>query len=217
MFKVAILVDWDNIKERVFHNKQLLTPKTPKFSYNKHVTKLPAFFLEFLEDDERPYRLFFYLAEPYRRKEKQPDGKEVDFSVTDQARKSDKFISRLSVLNLVAIRKGRLAFRGWKTSSKSGASKYEPIFVQKKVDMLIGLDIAHLTANKLVDRILIFSYDTDLQPALKVARIGGLQVVLPFLKEMDWQKIPIELKAHSDFIRIRSYEQICQRLLKSSK
>jgi uncharacterized LabA/DUF88 family protein len=212
VYKVAILVDWENVKERIFHNKKLLQPNTPKFSYNRHTSKLPLFFLQFLEEGkEIPYRIFFYLAEPYKEIEKTPDGQEINFALTPQARITESFITRLSILDLVAIRKGRLAFRGWK-KEKDGS--FKPIFVQKKVDILLGLDIAHLTYNKLVDRILIFSYDTDLQPALKTARIGGIQIILPFFKEMDWRDIPIDLKAHSDFIRIRSYHKICYDLLK---
>ncbi len=211
IYKVALLIDWDNIRYRIFKNRNLLRKDTPRFSYFKHTTKLPAFFLNFLEEEERPYRIFFYLSEGYRGKVKDPEGKERDFSETEEARAMGKFINTLSILDLVAIRKGRTAFRGWKHEN----GKYVPIFVQKKVDILLALDIAHLTYNKLVDRILIFSYDTDLQPALKTARIGGIQVILPFFKEMKWEDIPLELKAHCDFIRIKSYHEICCKLLKN--
>ena len=44
--------------------------------------------------------------------------------------------------------------------------------------MLFGLDIAHVSYNRLVDRILILSSDTDIVPAMKTARINGLQVIL---------------------------------------
>ncbi len=214
MYKVAILIDWDNIKQRVFHNSELLKNDTPKFLYNSYVQKLPLFFLKFLEEDERPYRIYFYLAEPYKGAEKTPDGKSINFVNSKEYNKISKFIKELSILDLVAIRKGRLAFRGWREKISDDVLEYEPIFVQKKVDMLLGLDIAHLTFNKLVDRILIFSYDTDLQPALKLARIGGIQIILPLFKEMNPKSVPQELKIHSDFLRIRSYEEICSELLK---
>ncbi|RLF07308.1 MAG: hypothetical protein DRJ64_03285, partial [Thermoprotei archaeon] len=185
-----------------------LRPNTPKFLYHTHTSKLPDFFLKFLDPDEIPYRIFFYLAEPFKKELKSPSGEILDFAQTDEAKVVEKFIKHLSVLDLVAIRKGHLAFRGWEQSKNS----YKPIFVQKKVDILLGLDIAHLTYNKLVDRIMIFSYDTDLQPALKTARIGGIQIILPFFEEMDWYEIPLDLKAHSDFIRKRSYHKICCEL-----
>ncbi|MDL1966280.1 MAG: NYN domain-containing protein, partial [Candidatus Desulfofervidus auxilii] len=202
IYKVALLIDWDNIRHKIFKNKKLLRKNTPKFSYSEHTAKLPNFFLSFLEE-EKPYRIFFYLSEGYRNKVKDPNDEEIDFSQKEEVKIMDRFILRLSVQNLVAIRKGRTAFRGWKIEPYNDKKKYSPIFVQKKVDILLGLDIAHLTYNKLVDRILLFSYDTDLQPALKTARIGGLQVILPFFKEMEWKDLPLELKAHSDFIRIR--------------
>ncbi len=220
-YKVAILVDWENIKNKFFQNYSLLKENTPKFFYYKHTSKLPKFFLEFLEPDEIPYRIFFYLAEAYKGKQKKPNGEIVDFSQTEEAKITDHFINHLSILDLVAIRKGRVAFRGWEivdeNVDESSQKAYKPIFVQKKVDILLGLDIAHLTYHKLVDRILIFSYDTDLQPALKTARIGGIQIILPFFEEMDWYEIPLDLKAHSDFIRIRSYHEICCKLLNKTK
>ncbi len=69
MNKVAILVDWENIRERIFNNSSLLRENTPKFSYHRDTSKLPQFFLQFLEvGEEKPYRIFFYLAEPYKNK-----------------------------------------------------------------------------------------------------------------------------------------------------
>ena len=174
--KFCELVDWKNCRKGIFHNKELLRKDTPKFSYKSHVKLLPQFFLEFIEPDETPYRIFFYLCEPFSEtvtiSVNETTSRTIDFSQTSQAKTVKKFITSLATLDLVAIRRGRLAYRGWDKEEN------KPIFEQKKVDILLGLDIAHLTYNKLVDRILIFSYDVDLQPALKIARMGGLQIIL---------------------------------------
>jgi uncharacterized LabA/DUF88 family protein len=51
-----------------------------------------------------------------------------------------------------------------------------PDFEQKGVDMRIGIDVATLCLKRLVDRIILFSGDADMIPALKLARREGLQV-----------------------------------------
>ena len=43
--------------------------------------------------------------------------------------------------------------------------------------MLIGLDIAEISFGALYDRMIIVSADTDMAPALELARRKGLQVV----------------------------------------
>jgi len=58
------------------------------------------------------------------------------------------------------------------------AEDYELRFEQKGVDMRIGIDVATLSLNRYVDRIIVVTNDTDLIPALKVARRCGIQVVI---------------------------------------
>ena len=47
---------------------------------------------------------------------------------------------------------------------------------QKGVDMRIGMDFATLSLKRLVDRIILVSGDTDMVPAIKLARREGIQV-----------------------------------------
>jgi uncharacterized LabA/DUF88 family protein len=42
--------------------------------------------------------------------------------------------------------------------------------------MRIGIDVATLALNRYVDRVIVVTNDTDLVPALKVARRHGVQV-----------------------------------------
>jgi uncharacterized LabA/DUF88 family protein len=58
------------------------------------------------------------------------------------------------------------------------AADYELRFEQKGVDMRIGIDVATLALNRYVDRIIVVTNDTDLIPALRVARRHGVQVVI---------------------------------------
>ena len=64
--------------------------------------------------------------------------------------------------------------------------------------MRIGLDIANHAERKSADRIVLISEDTDCLPAMKQARIQGLQVVLVAFPD---QRVAPELLWHSDFER----------------
>lgn len=76
---------------------------------------------------------------------------------------------------------------------------YRPVYEQKGVDTRIALDIANFCARKTVDRIILFSGDADLIPALKYARIAGLQTVLLQLPPPA-KKLNRKLVAHSDLV-----------------
>ena len=65
--------------------------------------------------------------------------------------------------------------------------------------MRIGLDIASLSANGSVERVALLTNDTDCVPAMKHARIAGLQVVLIVIP--GYRPAP-ELLAHSDYKRL---------------
>ena len=64
--------------------------------------------------------------------------------------------------------------------------------------MRIGLDIATYATNQSVERIILITGDTDCLPALKFARIAGLQIVLI---QFPQQRFAQELLWHSDFQR----------------
>ena len=46
----------------------------------------------------------------------------------------------------------------------------------RSVDMRIGMDFATLSLKRLVQRIILLSGDTDMLPAIKLARREGIQV-----------------------------------------
>lgn len=89
------------------------------------------------------------------------------------------------------MRLGIAKQRGWTLSDSythmamSGKNHTPPtaqdVFLsleQKGVDMRIGIDVATLALKRIVDRIILISGDTDMIPALKLARREGVQVVL---------------------------------------
>lgn len=53
-----------------------------------------------------------------------------------------------------------------------------PIFQQKRVDFMIGLDIAGLAAKRRLTHAAVFSGDSDLLPAVEEAKREGIAVWL---------------------------------------
>ncbi len=85
-----------------------------------------------------------------------------------------------------------------------------PDIVQKQVDMLIGLDISEVSYNKHADKILVFSKDTDMIPALKTARINGLTVSIANFQESSY--IAKDIVLHSNIIITRSLKDLENKL-----
>ena len=97
----------------------------------------------------------------------------------------------------MAMRFGELQHRGWRLRDAAAkravraAAKEEAIKIQnsdlqpnvqqKGVDMRIGLDMATLALKRQVSAIVLVTGDSDLIPAMKLARREGLQVVLVHL------------------------------------
>lgn len=149
--------------------------------------------------EERLVRILYYDCAPYNGRVKLPiSGTDFEF------KGSDHWLRELAAKDLFAVRRGVLKFRGYKPKKIPLASHmltdadFKPDFEQKGVDMRIGLDIATHAAMKSTDRIILVTGDTDCLPAMKHARISGLQVVLITLPN----RAPSpELLWHSDFER----------------
>lgn len=163
-------------------------PSIKKISYND-VDNVIKFFNSFIvPQDEEIYRIFVYLSEPYGGI---INGK--DYKTTPPFKYAINFIEKLQVKDYIAVRKSKIVYQGL-------ASQRKPIFTQKQVDMLLGLDIAHVAYKRLADRALILTVDTDIIPAMKTARINGLQVIWGCCPDV--QNDPSnDLRKHADFIR----------------
>ena len=166
-----------------------------------------------LTEDEELYRMFYYDARPYTGKAKNPiSGQVTDFSISKTANGRLKFFEDLVAMPQVALRLGTVNFHGWNISDTFynglvGGSlatnaitpkDIRPNFSQKGVDMRIGIDIASLVFKKIVSRIILFSGDTDMVPAMKLARVEGVQIVLV---QIGQDKLHSKLIEDSDFLR----------------
>lgn len=188
MSKVSVLIDGGHLRA--------LTKKAG-LDYNpNHIEKVA---LACVEPDEALLRVLYYDCAPYTGKVKLPvSGAEHEFSG------SDRWLRELAAKDFFAVRRGVLKFRGFKPKTIPFANQpltdadFKPDFEQKGVDMRIGLDIASHAAIRSADRIILISGDTDCIPAMKLARINGLQIVLASLPN---HRVAPELLWHSDFER----------------
>lgn len=144
-------------------------------------------------------RILYYDCAPYQGSPSSPvSGKPTNFQG------SDEWLKTLAARPRFAVRRGTLKFRGFvpkKTPIDRSAlsdEDFKPRFVQKGVDMRIGLDIATYATNRSVERIILITGDTDCLPALKFARTAGLQIVIV---QFPRQRLAKELLWHSDFQR----------------
>ena len=73
---------------------------------------------------------------------------------------------------------------------------------QKGVDMRIGIDVATLTLKRIVERVILISGDTDMIPAMKLARREGAQVVLVEVLSPQGTALSKHLDEDSDLCRV---------------
>jgi len=165
-----------------------------------------------IEGDEDIYRIFYYDCEPHSGKATNPISREsVDCTSPQKIASRTRFFSELGQMPLIALRRGVVKPRTWGIKSnylKSLLQTGEPqpltasdvrlTMTQKGVDMRIGIDVATLSLKRQVDRIILISGDTDMIPAMKLARREGVQVVVI---ELDGRRIKPEMIEDADFMR----------------
>ncbi len=109
-------------------------------------------------------RTYYYHCLPYQ--SKNPKHEEA----TRYANKR-RFFDALRQIPRFEVREGRLAFVGMNRQGR-------PIFQQKRTDMLLGLDVALLSAKRQITHAAILGGDSDFLPAIEVAAQEGVAVWL---------------------------------------
>ena len=155
-------------------------------------------------------RVAVLLDGEYVKKATHPlSGSAVDFGSTPTYARNAQLIAKIENEPDVAVRRGTLVHQGWEigrsaiqaltAGSKSvvDPSDVVPKIQQKGVDMRIGLDIASLAIKRLVSAIVLVTGDSDLVPAMKLARREGLRI---FLDTVRSSGVRPELKVHADRI-----------------
>lgn len=192
MTKVAVFIDGGHLRACA---KSAKKPYTPEL-----VVKIAK---ACVQSAETLFRILYYDCEEFAGSVKLP----VSGGMKSYPG-GNPFLSDLAREELVAVRRGILKFRGWErraNSLKPGApsvaltdADFQAKWEQKGVDLRIGLDIVTMTENRAADLIVLLTGDTDLIPAMKLARGRGLQLAGLDLPN---RKIIPELKPHLDFFR----------------
>ena len=82
-----------------------------------------------------------------------------------------RFVAALERLPRFSVRLGQLAHRGSDSTGK-------PIFVQKRVDILLGVDLVQLAAKQTIQEAVLVAGDSDFIPAVTAAKSEGVLVRL---------------------------------------
>lgn len=130
--------------------------KGAKISYTKLARKI-AGSVEIL-------RAYYYNCLPYQRKN--PIAQEsARFS------QAQKFHNALRALPRFEVREGMLVYRG-------NDDKGQPVYIQKGIDIQIGVDLVLLSAKQQISHAAVIAGDSDLIPAIKVAKNEGVLIHL---------------------------------------
>jgi uncharacterized LabA/DUF88 family protein len=117
-----------------------------------------------LANDREILRTYFYDCLPYQSSTPTPDER-------SRFSKKQSFFHSLERLPRFEVRQGRLEFRGRKAGG-------EPIFEQKRVDILLGVDLVLLAAKHQISDAAILAGDSDFLPAINAAKQEGVVIHL---------------------------------------
>lgn len=218
--KVALFIDWENFRRDIECAQKSYTLNV-NYNIDSDINDLIKVFLE---DDEEIYRIYFYTTPPFNLEAelqkkinsehsyRNSDSNEVrnftpsiikSIMESEEGKKSVKifentsiFQHKVSSMSYVEIRYGKCRLNSVQVTSRDN---YKIMLEQKQVDMLMGIDISTTVFKKVADRILVFSKDTDLVPALKLARNEGARVDIANLR--NGNPFPDELRFNSDKVR----------------
>ncbi|MBF0737352.1 NYN domain-containing protein [Staphylococcus arlettae] len=220
MKKVAIIVDGQFLLHRIRDAQSSTQYPNLEDQYNFLTNLINS-------NDEELFRIFYYQGSPNKQTVDKPISKEkINFSESQINKYSSNLITELSNKDFVAMRLGDTFFRGWKLknpvlekirkgiikdTSKLTDDDFTPDFQQKGVDIKIGLDVAWLSNNNILDRIYMVTGDADFIPALKQARRDGIQIKLV---KIGTKKINNDLLKHSDFILDLSNNDVIDKISK---
>jgi uncharacterized LabA/DUF88 family protein len=162
---------------------------------------------------EELYRIYYYDCPPYSGQEVNPISRvPMNFKTQPKHHARTMFLNEMMQLPFVALRLGVARRRGWHLKDQwvqaaikgtvTTAPASTDVFLsleQKGVDMRLGIDVATLALKEQVERIIVISGDTDMVPAMKLARREGVQVILTALQ--GWVNLSRDLIEDADVVR----------------
>ena len=146
------------------------------------------------------YRIFYYDCPPMTRTMTHPlTGTTIDYASLSGTKWSNDLYINIADERKVAVRMGELAestatfvlkddvlndlIKKVKTIDDLTESDFRLDVKQKGVDMRIGLDVASLANDRLVDQIVLIAGDSDFLPVAKMARRNGVDFLLDPMKQ----------------------------------
>ena len=109
-------------------------------------------------------RTYYYNCLPYQ-------GRQASEQERERFNNARRFYHALAMLPRFEVRQGRLEFRG-------NAADGRPIFEQKRVDIMLGVDMVQLAAKGHIQQAVLLAGDSDFIPAVAVAKAEGVLVRL---------------------------------------
>jgi uncharacterized LabA/DUF88 family protein len=135
-------------------------------------------------------RTYYYNCPPYQSSTPTDDER-------DRFARAQRFYTALDRLPRYEVRLGRLALRGFNQIG-------EPIFEQKRVDLMLGVDLALLSGKGQITDAALLAGDSDLIPAVVAAKSQGVVVHLfhgPSYHKDLWDHADERTVITLDFIR----------------
>jgi uncharacterized LabA/DUF88 family protein len=213
--KTAVLIDAGFLRT--------FLPTTVRFKTLANI--IEAFALECVSeaDGEEIHRVLYYDCKPYEGSGRyKPHPIEGPRAPVSPGRRSffNATLTSLMSKPYFAVRLGEISFDGWALSESAtreivrqrrplASGDFIPLLRQKGVELRIGLDVALMAKERLVDRIVVVSGDADIVPAMKLARREGVQVVLVSLNH----PIRASLQQHADLYRKVDLRAITARVV----
>ena len=114
-------------------------------------------------------RVYYYHCEPYQ-------GSPPTNEERTRLANAQKFFYSLKSKPFFEVRLGRLAHRGYRADGT-------PVLEQKRVDILMAVDIVRLSLRRAITHAILITGDSDFIPAIQIARDEGIQVSLAHGKE----------------------------------
>lgn len=151
MERIAVLIDGGyltKILERHFGK--------PKVDYQR--------LIEWIRGQDELFRAYYYDCRPRQSADPTPEER-------SETSKADRFFHALQSIPRLTLRFGKLQYKGT-------ADDGRPLFAQKGVDLQLGLDAATLVFHDRIDVLALLAGDSDLLPAVRLAKNYGVVVKL---------------------------------------
>lgn len=206
---VAVLVDASFFLKRLNFFKRRYFRSEPELTPKQVVQVLNCCIKRHLNDGnssiyQHLYRVFYYDSPPLNIKVHYPlvnsgetNPRVLDFSKQPETIHRNEILTEVKKQRKFALRLGTIKHdKQWKLTDDAlnnllkGICKFEDLtnndfyysMRQKGVDIKLGVDIASIAQERLVDKIVLFAGDSDFVPAAKLARINGIDFVLDPLR-----------------------------------